>query len=408
MRRIRRAFTVQPACTSALIAEAFGVAAGWTDVVLDLELPEPLPPIVFVTGESGCGKTTLLRELAEGVGEAPLPDGPLHSWHSDEKRALHLLSLVGLGDARLFVARYKHLSDSQQARARLYALLCAGAGCVAIDEFLSTLDRHSARAVAFTTQKALRLLGVRAILCSAHDDIEPYLQPDLVIRGSAFPSRWTTKRRSSPIRNPFLDRLRFSWRDYAWYRDSPLSSLHYRGKKPGTPKDHLRAALDGREIGALVGSLRVYDGGRRISRVIVHPAYRGLGIGAALVRRYLRRFPRADTLAVMADFNPVFERAGMTRRRDVRSHSNIRPEQLPDFDPAYWSDRAYCRDWASKAEHRQALASQFRDSRCGQLRQNHVRESDRAALVARISNDPIYAGDQLWKIRPMRIPRFSA
>ncbi|MFB3891108.1 MAG: ATP-binding cassette domain-containing protein [Phycisphaerae bacterium] len=51
-----------------------------------------------------------------------------------------------------------------------------------------------------------------------------------------------------------------------------------------------------------------------ISRVIVHPAYRGLGMAVALVRHALAtaRTPWMEALATMGRVNPFFERAGMT------------------------------------------------------------------------------------------------
>jgi ABC-type ATPase with predicted acetyltransferase domain len=52
-----------------------------------------------------------------------------------------------------------------------------------------------------------------------------------------------------------------------------------------------------------------------ISRVILHPKYRTIGLGARLVKETL---PLADTthveaIAVMAKYNPFFEKAGMTK-----------------------------------------------------------------------------------------------
>jgi GNAT superfamily N-acetyltransferase len=53
----------------------------------------------------------------------------------------------------------------------------------------------------------------------------------------------------------------------------------------------------------------------RISRVIVHPKFRGIGVAVELVRQTLplEGRPYVETLAVMARYNPFFERAGMLR-----------------------------------------------------------------------------------------------
>jgi len=52
-----------------------------------------------------------------------------------------------------------------------------------------------------------------------------------------------------------------------------------------------------------------------ISRVIIHPKYRSIGLGARLVKETLPRVGRkyVETMAVMALYNPFFEKAGMKR-----------------------------------------------------------------------------------------------
>lgn len=60
---------------------------------------------------------------------------------------------------------------------------------------------------------------------------------------------------------------------------------------------------------------------RTISRVIVHPAFRSLGLSVLLIRRLIERCPTrfCEALARMGRAHPLFDRAGMTRvppRRD--------------------------------------------------------------------------------------------
>lgn len=52
-----------------------------------------------------------------------------------------------------------------------------------------------------------------------------------------------------------------------------------------------------------------------LSRVVLHPTYRGAGIAHQFVRRCceLCPFPWIETLTEMGHFNPFFERAGFTR-----------------------------------------------------------------------------------------------
>ena len=52
-----------------------------------------------------------------------------------------------------------------------------------------------------------------------------------------------------------------------------------------------------------------------ISRVILHPKYRTIGLGARLVRETLPlvRLPYIEAIAVMSRYNPFFEKAGMRK-----------------------------------------------------------------------------------------------
>ncbi len=69
-----------------------------------------------------------------------------------------------------------------------------------------------------------------------------------------------------------------------------------------------------------------------LSRVVVHPTYRGAGVAATFVRRSceLCPFPWIETLAQMGHINPFFERAGFVpvgstrpQRRSRSDHSVI-------------------------------------------------------------------------------------
>ena len=53
---------------------------------------------------------------------------------------------------------------------------------------------------------------------------------------------------------------------------------------------------------------------RCISRVIIEPRYRGIGLASMLVRQTLKRLdmPIVEAMAVMGRVNPFFEKAGMT------------------------------------------------------------------------------------------------
>ncbi len=62
-----------------------------------------------------------------------------------------------------------------------------------------------------------------------------------------------------------------------------------------------------------IGLAMVNKNIRCISRVIIEPRYRGIGLASMLVRKTLRRLdmPIVEAMAVMGRVNPFFEKAGM-------------------------------------------------------------------------------------------------
>jgi ABC-type lipoprotein export system ATPase subunit/GNAT superfamily N-acetyltransferase len=433
LKHYKKSFEVKPENTSLLVAEAFGIGPGWVNNIVDVELPLPLPQITLVSGESGCGKSTLLRELGQPTSFKP-PSKPLHAWCEPDEKALQLLNSVGLNDASLFVLHYNQLSDSQQARARMYFWLCQGEKTLVIDEFLATLDRKTAQALAYSFQRMLRREGLSLIAATAQNDLVPFLQPDLLVEGRAFPSRWTTHIRvEEPIVNSFESTIHVAQETEKSthvtpggtcnnckkgveckckvpdknisagkdaYRDSRLGEIHYKGKYVGGRQEYFSARLDGEAIGWLVGTLSMSKTWR-IARVVVHPTYRGCGVGQRLIKKYLELRPDADTVAAMARFNPVFERAGMRRVEDVVIKP---PKFLKDFPltPAKWADKEECSKVMKNPElfklvclHADELGL---DIHPGGKRPDNMSRFFR--------DNPDYAAHALWRVRPRRMAKY--
>lgn len=438
------AFEVQPENTSLLVAEAFGVGPGWINRVVDVWLPEQLPAITLITGESGCGKSTLLRQLGTPTTFVP-PEKPLHAWTSPDEEALRLLSSVGLNDASLFVLHYHQLSDSQQARARMYFWLCQKEKVLIVDEFLATLDRKTAKALAFSFQKMLRREGVALVAATAQDDLAEWLRPDLIVRGTAFPSDWRTAYPAWFVENPFdtvvviKQELAKSTRGTIGgacenvlldgrvcgrnlckepkclcgpnrqprtsagkdaYAQSRLGEIHYKGKYAGGVQEFISATLDDRIIGWLVGA-KQRTGKFRIARVVVHPTYRGCGIGKRMVQYYLTLRPDADTVAAMARFNPVFARAGMHRVADVEINLPSFLKEIP-LTEMEWASQASCqnlmkdRQWREfVAEHADALG---RDTHPGGVKPKNMREH--------FLSHPDAAGTAIWRVRARQMAKY--
>lgn len=419
MKHYEVSFEVEPENTSLLVAEAFGIGRGWVNHIVDVELPEILPQITLISGESGCGKSTLMRELGKPTPFAA-PNKPLHAWCEPDEKALQLLNSVGLNDASLFVLHYHQLSDSQQARARMYFWLCQGVKTLIVDEFLATLDRKTAQALAFSFQRMLRREGVSIIAATAQNDLVPFLQPDLLVEGKAFPSRWTTHLRDDkPIANPFNEAVTVgqelgksvcknsSSLGKDAYRESRLGELHYKGKYLAGKQEYFSARLGEEIIGWLVGTMTMQHTWR-IARVVVHPTYRGCGVGQRLIRAYMTLRPDSFTIAAMAQFNPVFERAGMTRVKDVEIKPPSFLKSIP-LTPAQWANKDECRTLLQQPKYK-ALVLLHADKLGLNTRHNGVNpgepNSPYANMAALFEANPEAAVMALWRVRPHKMAKY--
>jgi ABC-type ATPase with predicted acetyltransferase domain len=153
------------------VAEAFGIGVDnfQEHVIYDnVELRISPNDIVYITGDSGSGKSVLLKALEKDLKpdtvnldnievdqQKPLIDSAGKNFH----QGLTLLSRVGLNDAFLFVRRYSQLSDGQKYRYRLAKIIESDKRYWFADEFCSTLDRDTAKIVAFNIQKIAREEG---------------------------------------------------------------------------------------------------------------------------------------------------------------------------------------------------------------------------------------------------------
>ncbi|MBL8763455.1 MAG: GNAT family N-acetyltransferase [Phycisphaerae bacterium] len=186
-----------------------------------------------------------------------------------------------------------------------------------------------------------------------------------------------------------------------------LAPFHYIANPPGpvelvlVAEDRTGARRDDRLAGVLTLSRPVLNGPwravawpdlagpdhardlnaslRTISRLIVEPRWRGMGVGTALVRAALRwctgrGIGRVEALASMGPVSPVFERAGMRRvtfpcaRREARLRATLARLDLMPWDlidaRRVWRDRATgetveraVRRWANDSRATRAGAS---------------------------------------------------
>lgn len=179
------------------VAEMFGL--GLDDktftVLSNLELEIKQGDIVYITGQSGSGKSTILHELKNEMTKAGLKvsdfsdlkitDEPIvdqvYPGEKSLSKPLELFALVGLSDANLFLRSPKELSDGQRYRFMLAKLIETGAQVWMADEFLALLDRITAKVIAFNIQKIARKVGATLVVATTHRDMVNDLHPDLFI-----------------------------------------------------------------------------------------------------------------------------------------------------------------------------------------------------------------------------------
>lgn len=176
------------------VAEAFGLGLEEKEFTIydNLEVEINQGDVVYITGQSGSGKSLILRELSRQMWDEPhrlsvcdidnieMKDEPIiDQLGKDLNDAVRLLSLAGLNDAYLFVRKPSELSDGQRYRFRLAKVIESGACVWVADEFTGILDRVTARVVAHNLQRVARKAGATVIVATTHMDLEEDLKPNV-------------------------------------------------------------------------------------------------------------------------------------------------------------------------------------------------------------------------------------
>jgi len=329
------------------IAKAFGLGIEEEKefIIYDnfsLEIGEK--DMVYITGDSGSGKSVLLRKLEEifkdkavnmNLIEVEKEKPIIETVGESVGEAIEILSRVGLNDAFLFLRKYSELSDGQKYRYRLAKLVESKAQIWICDEFCSLLDRETAKIVAYNVQKMARKLGKGVFVATCHTDLLEDLKPNVHIHkrfGKEVNVQYYEPLKDFSSECSLLRQVRIEAGNRQDYLR--LADFHYRSHKLPPPRQIFRAAKDGEVVGVIVysypaltvssrklvlkGRLSFKELNERlscISRVVVHPKYRSIGLGQKLVKETLARCgtPCVEAIAVMAKYNPFFEKAGMKR-----------------------------------------------------------------------------------------------
>lgn len=177
------------------IGEAFGLGLNDQEFVVydNLNMTTRQGDCVYITGQSGSGKSILLRELAKSfrekhglkvgiLDEIVFEDKPLIDQIGETTEdACKILSKAGLNDAYLFIRKPSELSDGQRYRFKIAKLMAEGADVIVTDEFGAVLDRVTAKVVAFSIRKLCESQGITLVVATTHKDLMWDLRPTLTI-----------------------------------------------------------------------------------------------------------------------------------------------------------------------------------------------------------------------------------
>jgi GNAT superfamily N-acetyltransferase len=249
-----------------------------------------------------------------------LPDRPLAElWNPatpeidddapDAGEVVARLSHVGLSDAYSWARKPHELSEGQRHRAALASAIWQDVDAVVGDDWLAPLDRLTAQAVAWRTGRVLDDLGVGGCFATTRDDLGSHLRPDKHIRFGWEPDPQIIvggyQRSSPPVTDP-IQYERGSMRD--WHS---LRHLHYQTKHPGAvrtvhklthpdldhpaavavlayPDQHCaaRRAVTGDAYSPISDRAKYHRLNQevaRLSRIVVTPELRGLGLAKQLI-----------------------------------------------------------------------------------------------------------------------------
>jgi len=351
------------------LAGIFGLGGGLVEEIFD-DLTVTLEPgkLIAVTGPSGAGKSVLLRQVVArargGVWldvdvladtAAPALDvlpSRAPALAEDLGERMELLSRCGLAEPAALLTPARRLSVGQRHRLALARLLWEarwrrGPVVVAADEFGASLDAATGRVLCRQLRRHVSRTGMSLLVATHRWEFLDDLDPDEIITKPIHESaRRAIRRPGRTRRRPWRIR-RGTIADY-----DALGCFHYLA---GRPAAHKRVVVipapraDVRQGGPALAAVAVvsppvlqvrarnivFDGRhcssprRRavarlnrevetISRVVVHPIYRGEGLSIRLVRHVLRTraTPIVEALAIMGRYHPFFARAGMREYLD--------------------------------------------------------------------------------------------
>jgi GNAT superfamily N-acetyltransferase len=201
-----------------------------------------------------------------------------------------------------------------------------------LDEFAATLDRDTAKIVAFNLQKCARQHGNAVLAATTHADLFEDLSPSVHVH-KRFGKEITVNYHPNiaPAECSLVKEMHVEEGSTADWR--ALASFHYRSHRIPAPRKIFCLKRGDELCGVIVYSYPASTCfGRRlmlprmgmkelngklsnISRIVVHPKYRTIGLGSKLIKDTLEfsGTQYVEMSAVMAKHNPFAEKAGMVK-----------------------------------------------------------------------------------------------
>ena len=267
----------------------------------------------LIIGNSGSGKTTLTKQIyGEDCFVSMLdPAQPIIDQFPDsmtyDDRA-NILNAIGLSQVVCWIRPVATLSNGQKFRAEA-ALKIAHAKDgenICIDEWTSVVDRTVAKVMSHALQKSARKFKKSFVLCSCHDDVIEWLQPDWIIdcNKQTYDDRRSLRQvRTEQLHFEIREVHRSTWRMFARY--------HYLSDRlPGGSIYTFGLFHDDQQIGfqCFANYVPIKKGATPIyhfNRTVIHPDYVGLGLGIKIIDETSKLMKKAHKFRIMAKFSSV-------------------------------------------------------------------------------------------------------
>ena len=330
-----------------------------TEIKFDLsELNKFNWNIGVIYGSSGCGKTTILKQIGEITKDKFDKQKPLISnfnWLKP-KDASHLLSSMGLSSIPTWLRPFRLLSNGEQFRAELaYKVGKAKDGeLILIDEFTSVVDRDVAKAMSYALQKYIRKTNKKIILASCHYDIMEWLLPDWTYspqknEGSLERGQWL--RQGRPKINLQISRVEYD----TW---NIFKKHHYLTEMNNKAYAHYLFTWNDKPVGINIISplpSAYIKKAFRESRIVVLPDYQGLGIGIQISKFTASIYKNDGRRYYTKTVHPALgekRNKNIYEWRGTNDNGKIRKKRKKEFNyESHWKHNSrisYCHEYIGK------------------------------------------------------------